>query len=665
MELKTGEIFNERYKIIQKLGEGGMGAVYKAHDVTLDHDFAIKVNRSQATSATSQFLREARLLAKLRHPNLPRVTDYFVHGEEQYLVMDFVPGDDLDRLLGTQGVQPLLKVLDWAKQLGSALSYLHNQTPPIVHRDIKPANIKLTPSGEVMLVDFGIAKVAESSQATSTGALGYTPGFAPPEQYGAGHTGPLSDQYSLAATLYALLTNQKPVDSLMRLMGQADLVPINRYNKQVPAPIQAAIEKALSVKPEDRFESMNDFMADLLNPTNLTAAAARVAKGKHPAKGKKRLPVWLMAILVGLGVITLATLVIMILSGPRVSFPVNATLNMDTFNATMKAAEETQPTSTSTIQPTETNTPEVTLRTSMPVNYLANRTKLAYVSNKADGKTMQVWLMTLAFSNTGEIVVVKDYQLTFDQYDKDEPAWSPDGTKLLYVAPSGGSTLGLDIWMIDIINPGALPENISKNTGDDFDPAWSPDGTLIAFTNKGWKNNEVRMLFLFDMELNSPRRLVSDFEEFSPTWSPDGKELAFVISAADHQILYVRSQVRDFTYPEQYDSDEVLGRLGNVADPEYSPDGKWIAYTHLDHGYQRIYITPVERRGGLTNQLTTSEQDSYPSWSPDMQWIAFTSRRDGNSEIYIMNLNGQLQTNLTNSPDSDDKEAAWQPYPTP
>ncbi len=266
MDLSPDTLLRSRYRIIRPLGKGGMGAVYLAFDNSLELEVAVKYNQNASEEATSQFLREARILAALRQPNLPRVIDYFIEGQDQYLVMDFVPGDTFDDILEKEGPQPLELVLKWTQQLVDALSYLHAQTPPITHRDIKPANIKVTPDGQVMLVDFGIAKIAETAQMTATGARGYTTGYAPPEQYGSARTGPYSDQYSLAATLYKLLSNQKPTDGVQRALGEAVLTPLNLLNPNVPAHVVEAIEKAMSPRIQERYESVNAFLQALTDP---------------------------------------------------------------------------------------------------------------------------------------------------------------------------------------------------------------------------------------------------------------------------------------------------------------------------------------------------------------------------------------------------------------
>ncbi|GAP17293.1 serine/threonine-protein kinase, partial [Levilinea saccharolytica] len=275
MDLQPGQILRDRYRIERQLGAGGMGAVYLAYDATLEVQVAVKANRNPSNDSTSQFLQEARLLASLRHPNLPRVMDYFVIENSQFLVMDYIAGDDLDTVLEREGPQPVEKVLAWAEQIGSALTYLHSQQPPVIHRDIKPANLKLTLEGEVTLVDFGIAKAADSTQATAAGAMGYTPGFAPPEQYGGARTGPFSDQYALGATLYALLTGKRPVDGVQRVLGQAVLTPLHLLTPNIPASVQRAVEQAMSPRPEERFPSVAAFITALQAPSEPTAAAAQ------------------------------------------------------------------------------------------------------------------------------------------------------------------------------------------------------------------------------------------------------------------------------------------------------------------------------------------------------------------------------------------------------
>lgn len=261
MALEQDSILNDRYRILDQLGQGGMGAVYLAVDNTLDLQVAVKENLNLNPESERQFKREAALLAGLRHPNLPRVTHHFLLEGRQYLVMDFVEGEDL-RARAKRQPPTIDEVLEWAHAVCDALGYLHSQDPPIIHRDIRPANIKLTPQGKLMLVDFGLAKVFDEVE-TDTGARGLTPGYSPPEQHGSRHTDARSDQYALAATLYSLLTGQSPADSIERMVGSERLIPARELNPEIPAHIDWALRKALSISKEDRFPDVSSFSAAL------------------------------------------------------------------------------------------------------------------------------------------------------------------------------------------------------------------------------------------------------------------------------------------------------------------------------------------------------------------------------------------------------------------
>jgi serine/threonine protein kinase len=260
MSLKPGKILKNRYKIVKQLGQGGFGAVYRAEDSSLKTDCAIKENLDYWDEAQRQFEFEALMLANLRHPNLPRVTDYFVipaHG--QYLVMDYVEGYDLQQVIDRSGQPPLDKrILDWIDQICDALAYLHAQSPPIIHRDIKPANIRVTPSGKAMLVDFGVAKLYSPGNKTSMGARAVTAGYSPVEQYGEGITDARSDIYSLGATLYTLFTTKRPPESIDRVTGKL-LPPPSQYNPRIPAQIEQVILRAMEVLAPNRYPTVLEF----------------------------------------------------------------------------------------------------------------------------------------------------------------------------------------------------------------------------------------------------------------------------------------------------------------------------------------------------------------------------------------------------------------------
>lgn len=257
-----------------------MGAVYLADDNRLDgRRCAVKETQllpglSQATAQAmrSQFHREASILARLDHPNLPKVSDYFSQGDRDYLVMDYVPGPDLHQMAADARRQGRFldqdTVLTWGTQLSDALSYLHHQAPPVLHRDVKPANIKLTPEGLVKLVDFGLVKPLDPDDPktlTSLHGVGSLP-YTPLEQYvdELGHTDPRSDLYALGATLYHLLTGQEPPSAQARFLDPNLLIPPRRINSAISPQVEAAVLSALELHPHERPSSVEKWQAELI-----------------------------------------------------------------------------------------------------------------------------------------------------------------------------------------------------------------------------------------------------------------------------------------------------------------------------------------------------------------------------------------------------------------
>jgi len=256
--LSPGTLLRGRYRIEELLGCGGFGAVYRATDLSLGIPVAIKENL--LPSSPSAFQREAKLLAQLRHPNLPRVTDYFLEGGRQYFVMEFIEGEDLDEIVFRKGQLSWQETEKLLQGVFEAVAYLHRQTPPIIHRDIKPSNIKITPDGQTILVDLGIAKVGGRGVPTSTAAQAYSPGFAPYEQYkGAGETDERTDIYALGATLYFCVTGQVPPPAPDLKAGKAQLLPITQLNPSIPLAKAEAIAKAMALDPSQRFQSVEEF----------------------------------------------------------------------------------------------------------------------------------------------------------------------------------------------------------------------------------------------------------------------------------------------------------------------------------------------------------------------------------------------------------------------
>jgi eukaryotic-like serine/threonine-protein kinase len=295
-----GTILRNRYKLTNIVGHGGMGNVYRAEDLRLPGRLcAIKEVQPEASSsedmrqqARSQFLQEASVLAKLDHPNLPKVSDFFSDEGRDYLVMDYVPGSDLKQLLDESRADGRLLepdlILAWAEQIMDALAYLHRQDPPVLHRDIKPANIKLTPDNRIKLVDFGLVKVmvADDNRTITVVQGRGTALYTPLEQYGGdgGHTDARTDIYALGATFYHLLTDYPPPDAKSRFLNPRVLRPPHEINSDIPAYMSEAILWAMEMHPDER-------------PANIEIFHEALAgRGTRPLSSTTTTPAWLEAL---------------------------------------------------------------------------------------------------------------------------------------------------------------------------------------------------------------------------------------------------------------------------------------------------------------------------------------------------------------------------------
>jgi len=273
--LAPNTLLQNRYLIVHLIGKGGMGDVYLAVDQRLGSAVALKRTFfSDDEMLGSAFEREAKTLARLRHPVLPKVSDHFTENEEQFLVMEHISGDDLSkRLEAMQKPFPLSWVLFWADHLLDALAYLHAHEPPIIHRDIKPQNLKLTDENHIILLDFGLSKnnTGESrvvSSGSTGSVVGYTPHYAPMEQIRGTGTNPKSDIYSLSATLYQLMTNVVPADALTRadalLNDMSDPIkPISDLNTEIPKAVSDVILKGMEISQDRRFASAREMQKAL------------------------------------------------------------------------------------------------------------------------------------------------------------------------------------------------------------------------------------------------------------------------------------------------------------------------------------------------------------------------------------------------------------------
>jgi len=272
MSLTAGQVVNNRYRVARLLGQGGMGAVYRAWDLSLNIPVALKemipepgIDSRALAQLRAQFRREAQVLAGLAHPSLPRVTDFFEWGGNVYLVMDFVEGESLDQLIARQGALPEGQVVGWAIQLLDALAACHARH--VVHRDVKPQNIIIRTDGRAVLVDFGLVKLWDPRNPQTQRIIRGmgTREYASPEHFGlAGHhTEPRSDIYSLGATLYHALTGREPPAALERWADVVPFVPPRRLGVKVRPQVEAVLLRAMALDPAQRFSTALDMQAAL------------------------------------------------------------------------------------------------------------------------------------------------------------------------------------------------------------------------------------------------------------------------------------------------------------------------------------------------------------------------------------------------------------------
>jgi serine/threonine protein kinase len=258
--IENGTLLQDRYLIEKKIGAGGMGAVYLAVDQRFENHVAIKETFYTDDEFSDAFEREARLLNGLHHPALPYVSDYFTDKHGHFIVMQYIEGEDLSAILKREGAFPVEDVLRWIDSLLAALDFLHSQDPPIIHRDIKPQNLKLTPRGDIILLDFGLAKPKSEDTSGVKSVFGYSRKYSPLEQIQGTGTDARSDIFSLGATAYHLLTGKPPIDVLARaseivVENPDPLRLVSEINSEIPESVAYVLNSALALNPSARFVS--------------------------------------------------------------------------------------------------------------------------------------------------------------------------------------------------------------------------------------------------------------------------------------------------------------------------------------------------------------------------------------------------------------------------
>lgn len=256
--LEIGSIVDGKYKILNKIGQGGMSVVYLAMNERANKQWAIKEVRKDGTKdyevVKQGLIAETDILKRLNHPHLPSIIDVIDCDDTFLIVMDYIEGRTLDYWLKKEGAQPQERVVEWAKQICDVLGYLHSRKPPIIYRDLKPSNVMLKPDGKIMIIDFGTAREFKEQSIEDTKCLG-TQGYAAPEQYGGhGQTDARTDIYNLGATMYHLLTGHNPS------LPPYEMYPIRQWNNSLSSGLEEIVTKCTQRNPNDRYQSCAELM---------------------------------------------------------------------------------------------------------------------------------------------------------------------------------------------------------------------------------------------------------------------------------------------------------------------------------------------------------------------------------------------------------------------
>lgn len=582
--LAPGTILQDRYRVVAQIGKGGMGAVYQARDLRLRNDVALKETLFSDEAYRRAFEREAQILARLRHQALPRVIDHFVEGNGQFLVMEYMPGEDLGNQLARLGrrfasPQALPIVLKWADQLLEVLHYLHTRPSPVIHRDIKPKNLKLTPSHDIVLLDFGLSRggvtvqvaLPDNDEPTTPESkgerkvYGFTPPYAPFEQMRDGEPDPRSDLYSLSATLYHMLTGTLPPDAMGRmarmLNGQPDsLKPIRELAPHVPEGIAALIESGLAVLIDSRPQTareMRDELARLRGqplprlqpiaprpappaptPSALEAPRPSASGVVTPMSNGPATPVLAESIPVG-------TLVRRLITGSPIR-----SIGFSPDGEHLAAGYDDH---TVGVWRLNDGSQLTTLRGhASGVRSVAFSPSSSLLATASDDETVRLW-------NAADGLMRRALRLPGCQIES--ISFSPDGSLLA----AGGWGSAVSVFRVD---------------GDKVDPiaslpcpfvqslAFSPDGSLLA---AGCYDGAIHFWRSDDFE---PDGSIAGFANFiySVAFSPDGQHLA----ASSH------TQVRVWRMRDRLAVDSLQGHSGPVRCVAFSPDSRILATASED-----------------------------------------------------------------------------------
>jgi WD40 repeat protein/tRNA A-37 threonylcarbamoyl transferase component Bud32 len=631
--LEPGAILQDRYKIIAPTGKGGMGSVYKARDLRLRTDVALKETLFNDDVYRRAFEHEAQILARLRHQALPRVIDHFIEGQGQFLVMEFIHGEDLGNQLVRLGQrfatpQAMPMILRWADQLLDALHYLHTRQMPVIHRDIKPKNLKLTPTYDIILLDFGLARggmtvayTPDSDGSDQRKIYGFTPPYAPIEQMRDGEPDARSDLYSLAATVYHLLTATLPPDAMTRMArminGQPDpLKPVRALAPHVPEAVDNLLQQALAVMLDGRPATARVMRTELARARGVRSEAAPppapldtapAATSPNPRASPEVAP---------------PASPVEGLAPGAMPFPGSITPNVTQPGATPGA--------------TALGTLLRMLTTGSPIRSLSFSPTGALLAAGYDDHTVGVWRL----SDFSHVMTLKGHSSAVRAV-----RFAPQGGLLV----TGGDDETVRLWQVAdgtplrrLHVPGCPVESI----------AFSPDGTQLAVG--GW-GSAITICGIDGERLSVVGSLASPFVH-SLGFSPDGRLLAaggydgaiYLWSVADQETLETlaafptfilalafspdgaylaassNTSVRIYRMSDHRPIEQLQGHSGPIHAIAFSPDSRMLATGSEDKSVRLWRVSdgvmvpiPLEHRGGVASLCYSPDGSTLATGSHD------------------------------------------------
>ncbi|MDM8518701.1 protein kinase [Anaerolineales bacterium HSG6] len=663
MSLNTGDLLENRYHVVELISQGGMGAIYQGTDTKLKKPVALKENFFQTPQGIAQFEQEALILARLHHPNLPRVTDHFNFENRQYLVMDYIDGEDLWAMVERQE-HPLgeAEAVNYIIQVCDAISYLHEQDPPIIHRDVKPQNIKVDSKGKAVLVDFGIAKVSDAEEEyTLTGARGVTPGFSPPEQYSVGGTTKTSDVYALGATLYAVITGVKPPDSISLITGKARLTSPELINTNLTPEIAYVIKWAMQASQDTRPQNVMEWQAKLASveveikaeeggeTTRLsedailppvkkartftsanTVMAPTLDEDSQIDKKSENSspPPWAWAVI---GIIALLVV------GVSAFLVGNGLLGDDDSDDELAEQIDVAATVTAAVaeaMAVQENQEDTQVDLESLVAAVVSTTQ-AEAGEQIDVEATVT--AALATAKAEGLIQAETATATPTPKPSNTPTAQP-ATATSTATPTSSPT------PISSPTPTATARSSVSNA--------SSAEQQIAFQTDRDGNWEIYIMEADGSELNNLTNHLG--ADLSPDWSPHDGEIIFSTVRIDGVGLRIieldsRSITSRFTEEERH------------RNPRWSPDATQIVF---DTG-PSIDVANLDRSSGLVlaQSSVQIDGDNYPSWSPDGTQVIFDTEHSANNyDLFTVPSNGsQPASNLTRTEGINEWQAVWSP----